>query len=296
MRAKGLADDLERVPEIARIAAKLEPALRRAFLRVVESMQAVDLDTLVGALRTGNVTAVEAAIGLDTMADRLGASASRTLIQAVTAGAEVAATALADIGITMRFDLINPAAVQYAQQWAADLVTPTGITTATREAIRDFVEQAVSGQLAPYDVAQRLKPIIGLDRQRLQWLANFRARLEAEGVASARLEQRAAARARALIGQRATLIARTEIITAQAAGQQTLWEQAMAQGLLDPTRARKRWLAAEDERTCDICEELDAQEPIPVKASWTSALSGWSGIAPPAHPACRCDRGLVFAR
>lgn len=84
---------------------------------------------------------------------------------------------------------------------------------------------------------------------------------------------------------RARTISRTEIIRAAEAGRQEAWNQAAAQGLIDPKVATKTWSTGPFD-VCPICVELQGTS-APVNGTWPNGLAH-----PPAHPNCRCTMVL----
>lgn len=84
---------------------------------------------------------------------------------------------------------------------------------------------------------------------------------------------------------RASVIARTETMTAANEGQREAWDQAVESGLLDGD-SRVAWIATSG--CCDECDALDGEE---------RALDGEypdpGEDGPPLHPNCRCTEGIV---
>jgi hypothetical protein len=84
---------------------------------------------------------------------------------------------------------------------------------------------------------------------------------------------------------RASLIARTESMTAVNEGQRDAWDQALEKGLLTEDN-RVVWIATSD--ACPECEELDGEE-----RTLDGEYPGDGGDGPPLHPNCRCTEGIV---
>lgn len=121
------------------------------------------------------------------------------------------------VKIGMQFDAANPAALAWAKQHAADLVTD--ISETMRERIWDEVVDAFARGISPADLADNLEAIVGDD-------------------------------------VRAELIADTESMIAANEGQRESWDQASDNGLLDDS-VKKEWIATGDSGVCDDCDELD---------------------------------------
>jgi SPP1 gp7 family putative phage head morphogenesis protein len=220
-----------------------------------------------------------------------------------------------DAGMLVRFDLLNPKALRWAEEHAAALVRE--VTEETRGAIRDAIARAFSEGLTADETARRIRSLIGLttrqalavenyarfldgvdvdnlsdaDKERLRrggLRANQFGTLRASGMSEEQVESLLEGYQARLIRERAETIARTETITAANAGQHELWRQALAHGWIGPATSRK-WIATPgSDRTCSSCMALHGvvvglDEPFP------------GGLMHPTrHPRCRCATALVF--
>jgi len=119
-----------------------------------------------------------------------------------------------------KFDPKNPDAAEWASLHAADAIT--GISETTRDEIRDLVEEAMSGEFDPDELATEIAHALGDDA-------------------------------------RAEVIARTESIQAANQGQLEAWNQALEDGLIGK-HAKKVWVTTPDDKLCPICEALDGEE------------------------------------
>lgn len=122
--------------------------------------------------------------------------------------------------IELAFDRTNPKAKKWVEDHATDTIEE--MSKATREAIKDLVDQAFDGEFDVHELADEIALLIGDDA-------------------------------------RAETIARTETMTASNQGQQALWDQAVDEGLLTG-KERQVWIVTPDDRLCPICEPLDGQE------------------------------------
>jgi hypothetical protein len=97
------------------------------------------------------------------------------------------------------------------------------------------------------------------------------------------------AQVRRMVAARATMIARTELTTAQARGLIAGWRTAGEAGFVS-RYAVQVWIAALDERcTSGVCHELNG------KLSTMGGVFRYSGgtvSAPAVHPLCRCTLGM----
>lgn len=115
------------------------------------------------------------------------------------------------------FDVTNPASVAWVKAHAADTIK--GINDATREAIKDLIEEAFTEQFDVDDLTKEISSLLG-DKGR------------------------------------AEVIARTETMRASNEGQTQAWDQALDEGLLTGTE-QKEWITTPDDRLCPVCEPLD---------------------------------------
>ena len=184
LRAAGSEDD----PLVTRLAARLEPAMRRAFLAAVRGAAgAVDLAALESALASGQVSAAEAVLRLERMGEALRAAADpllgRTFVLGVAAGAQAANLRS---GLAYGFDLVNPESIAWVRARGAQLVTE--VDQSTRRAIQEMVEAGIREGQAPDVLAREIVEIVGLRSDQVAAVERFRARLVAQGVAPARVE------------------------------------------------------------------------------------------------------------
>lgn len=209
---------------------------------------------------------------------------TQTFVEAVAAGGGAALDAFSDPVVT------------WARTQSATLVRE--ITAQQLVAIRQILGRAASGEFNYRVAAEELTKVVGLTARQEAAVAAYRARLVAQAGSLRALRGLTPDRVQALtdryrdrvIRQRATVIARTEALTALNHGQYVLWQQsALGQ---DPTMV-KMWIIAADERTCASCQDLDG-ETRPLDAPF--AVRGRLVQHPPAHPQCRCTLTLVRAR
>jgi F like protein len=273
------------------LADRLTPALRRALL-VAFARLGVQLDAaIVDAIVAGDVARADRLFSTAGLAHDLTA-AGELLRDAMTDAGDLTATQLGDrLGLELSFNLTNPRAVAAADQAAALLVTR--VTQQARDTIRQYVRDAVAGGATSAETARLIRPIIGLTLRGEQAVVRYREQLVAQGVAPARIVTRTAQYADALLRQRATTIARTEIMTAANRGKQELWQQAIDRGLLDP-HVRQRWVVTPDDRLCARCRPMHGQLRA-LGDLFECPLDGTTALAPPLHPNCRCALVLVRA-
>lgn len=272
---------------IHRVADRLAPAMRRAFLDAVEQLRArVDPQRLVELIARGD----QGDLGAFWHAyeQEMGATFTPAIRETLL---DAAAATNRRLGAGISFDLTNPRALELIDTQAALLVQ--GITTESRAAIREVLRQGFLGNLDVPNMARRIRGSIGLTRQYATAVENYRRGQIALGVAPGVVERRAERYAQELLNLRATTIARTETISAANRGQQAVWEEARSQGLLDPVQTRRIWIVTPDDRLCPICEAIAAANPdgVGLTEPFQSPDLG-AVMGPAAHPNCRCAVAL----
>lgn len=294
--AKAIALDDDYYTLVHRVADKLSPKLRRQFMRTIAKIQdATLLTALEQAFASGQLAAAEAAIPWAQLEAQLNGGTA-IIREALYAAGEAAASELSDVlGVALKFDRTNPAAEAWASANAARYVVE--ITEETRAGLRELVADAYAQQMTADELARLIRPSIGLDTRRAAAVLKFRNRLAADGIEADQLEARVAKYAAAKLKQRATLIARTELIDASNAGQQLLWGQARQKGHLDYDRTRRRVLTTADDRLdAEVCEPmpyLDENQDVRLDQPFTTG-DGRQKMGPTFHPGCRCAVGLEF--
>jgi SPP1 gp7 family putative phage head morphogenesis protein len=194
--------------------------------------------------------------------------------------------------VNISFDKTNPNSLFFAQKRAAELIT--AIDDLTRQGVRQIIIDSFNDKVDYRTTAKRIKNVVGLHPKWAQAVVKYEnrqfARLVAEGFKETAARNRASTMAtdysERLKSARATMIARTEIQIAQNEGRLESWKQAAKDGFVDPD-SQKMWVTAKDERTCDICGELDGEV-----VGWLDTFS--NGLEKPiAHPHCRCTIKLI---
>jgi SPP1 gp7 family putative phage head morphogenesis protein len=197
------------------------------------------------------------------------------------------------VEFNMSFNKTNPNSLAFAQRRAGELVT--SIDALTRLSVRKAIIDAFNEGLDYRATARRIKSVVGLHPRYADAVTNFEkkeyARLVKSGMKEATARAKAIERSTrysdSLKSKRATMIARTEIQIAQNEGRQEGWNQAAKEGYVD-VESQKMWIIAQDERTCDICSELDG-EIVP----WDGTFSSGDETPGRVHPNCRCTMVII---
>lgn len=165
--------------------------------------------------------------------------------------AEIYAAGLSEglplVGIGVDLDQVNERSVEWARERAASLVTQ--IEENTRDMLRDTVAQAVEEGWSADELATEIAASVGFS------------------------------------DDRATAIARTEIVAANNQGNLAAYKDAEAQGIT----VQKEWLTAGDDLVSEECQANEDQGPIPVDDDFDSGDD-----SPPLHPNCRCTIAPVL--
>jgi SPP1 gp7 family putative phage head morphogenesis protein len=188
----------------------------------------------------------------------------------------------------LKFDMVNPAAVNAARDHAAELVTR--VSEETRKSIRSIMTRSFTQGIPTREAAKLIQPLIGLTSRQANAVLRHYADLVRQGLSRATAQRMARLYAQKLRRGRALTIARTETISAASRGQLTAWRVAQTQGRLG-SNALKTWIVTPDDRLCRYCRAMGGKT-VPLDANFVSQFG--AVIAPPLHPNCRCAIGLAF--
>lgn len=286
---KALAEDPDALPPLVRLAARLEPRLRRAFLAAAQRAQnTAQLERLAEAIAAGQMTAAEAYSGALALSEGFKEPLRLNLLAGFLAGAGHGIETLRQQGVSPRFDLMNPHAASYAKQMSVKLVQDVKANAA--ESVRSFIAEAVEFGVTPAKTAQLIRDanIVGLHPRQTGAFVKYWEKLQRDGVKEDVLERRLQRYGNALLRQRSLTIARTETMTAANGGQLAAWQDARRQGLIDADTTR-RWSATSDDRTdLEVCLPLDGEEAT-LDGDFVvpdGEAKGEAFHSPPAHPNC----------
>lgn len=269
--------------DLLALSSRLEPRLAREYLAAIARLRAkTDTGEIARAISDGREYFIPAA--QLPLFEQAMDPAVQVLNDALRQGGQLAADQFTDdLGVSMRFDLTNPLAVQVARETAAGMVT--AISAETRLAIQNVIRRSIEEGITYRDAAALIRQLIGLTAQASQAAMNYRQSLIDLGLARdkvrARVEQYAAKKLR----ERALSIARTEIMNATNGGQRVAWWQAADKGLLPPETQRE-FLVTPDDRLCPRCRAMSGKR-VPLRVSFP-------GGNPPIHTRCRCTEILVI--
>lgn len=269
---------------LLRLADALQPEIAAAFLTALtEVRESVDLIGLAEALAAGDLDAAEIALQVRTIEAALGRQLPPVVGQAFREAGELAAAALDEArgGVGITFTTHNPAAERYAEETVGERIT--AISTETRDGIREDIRASVAAEVGdPRTVARRIRDRIGLRADQVQAVQTFRDGRLADGDDPVDAEVKATRYAAQQLQARSQTIAQYETMDALNAGAMESWRQAVDGGWLDAEGLRLEWVATDDDRVDQDCEDLDG-----VTVAWGEEFA--PGVErPPLHIGCRC--------
>lgn len=277
------------------IADKMAPRMRKQYLDALKQVRSqVSVKELADAFRTGQYTIVERALKLD---QTLPVAVKRSIsdgVRSVFGDAGQVSVGLLPKAIQplMRFDMMHPRTVDFLRSYELNLIE--NITKQTKEGVRQVIIDAFEKGRHPYESAEELKSIIGLNQKQATALRNYREMLIEEGHRGSGLKKLVSRYEDTLLDTRTKTIARTETMRAANAGYSELWQQAAAEGLIDPNKARRVWILTPDDKLCDHCRAVRNLNPKGVRMDEEFKTLDGSVHAPPLHPNCRCVTVIAF--
>lgn len=268
--------------DIDRLAAGLEPELRRAVLAAWEALRdQIPVGVLTDAVAAG-LPAVLAVVEQARLPDALRLRVEDSLLRAFQGAAVPTA-----VTFGLRFDM--PDLLARGRVWQTvdeQGWLRFGADQEWRDAAADVLRRAFVEGGHPYETARRIRDGLGLNGQQLRRLAVYEQGLNEAGMRASEI-QRLGERFRArLVRERAETIARTETLRAAQEGEWAAWEQAAGDGVLQPDRTWRLWQARGD--ACPLCSELDGTR-VRFNEEWP-----FGSMLARRHPRCRCVQSLVF--
>jgi hypothetical protein len=290
---------------IRTFTGRAEQPIRTVFLTAVQAAQlAIVLSDLLYVIERGGGDAdLRAVIQIDTMLGKLDVDLTplleSTLFRATAAAEPVFAESMGfeplDLGIFRR-DAIVAARTQVGtliQGIDFGRLNPlTGARSRGQlEVVRDLIAQGYETGRPYQQTATLVKDVIGLDDRRATALARYQSELEAQGYSGKELAGLVAKERRRKLKSRALAISKTESVRAGAIAQDTIWEEAVNAGQLDPAVWEQEFLAEPrsfDPKVCPsrICPQLHLKR-APIGGEFLPGIFG-----EPLHPWCGCSRRL----
>lgn len=188
--------------------------------------------------------------------------------------------------VASKYDFVDPRAVDWARQYAAEDVTR--IDESSREAIRQVIVRGQVEGLTPFEQSKLIRAHIGLDAVSSQALMNYLDQLISDGHTLDAVYKRVEKYAESLLKARAKRIAINETLVASAQGHYFSTEDAFRRGVLDKSWIGYR-IVTPDERLCPICAaHAGERRELP-----DGVYASTGNRTPKMHPMCRCVEGFM---
>lgn len=196
------------------------------------------------------------------------------------------------------FDPMQAGVINWTNDRAAAFVT--SVTTEQIKGLREVIKMASQTEtgMSVDQLSRAIRPMVGLNWQQSRANMRYYEHMVNSGMSHQKALDKAIRYSARQSMYRGYMIARTELVFAYNQGSLFGIEQAQEQGLMGDVV--KIWCASDDERECDICNELERQsreayengtgyglrDDFDFKTKLTDI-----GIkrVPPAHPNCRCS-------
>lgn len=290
------------------VADKHLARLTRAIIQVFDEQQAlVNMKALTAAIRIGSLPDAMAALNLpdDTIAKADEWRDFKGVLRGLWQGGFELTEGSFDrqTGITARFDMELPRAVQHLNEYQFELIQ--GIDAATKTLLQDILGMAFTNPVGaeligipagnPRQTARTIQQFIGITENQASTLDNFVEKLRENGADEDLIAKRRELYLKRMRRSRATTIARTETIRAVSVGQQELWRQAADQGFIDANVARRIWFVTPDDRLCQLCRPVPGMNPKGVALDQPFATPVGPVMFPPLHQNCLTGDALITA-
>jgi len=272
------------------LADKMEPRMRNAFLKAVDEMKGnIDMGMLTQAVANNDRLLAYTSVFEKKWPSVL-ASTAQVPVKTYGMAGDLASKGLGRIGINTNFNLKSPEAINWARTNSSSLIT--NISSETRKGVQSVIGSAFDLSIPPKNAAKVIRDMVGLTEKQSIAAVRYRDKISNQDRPADQVERMAARYESKLLRYRGETIARTEIITSAHQGQKEAWQQAVDEGLLDPSETNREWITTDDDRLCPICEPMNGQ----IVGLGEAFLDGDGEDVeePPVHPNCRCTVGISF--
>ena len=270
---------------------RLAPKMSRAFLTAALAAQRrIDLDVLAANIEAGRVGRVIRQLDLETFVTEDIVPTINFIADAYDEGYQRGLVAKKEPQVTLGFKTTNPKALTAAERQAAELLTAVNIET--KQTVRNLIARAYREMLTARDTAKMIRDVVGLNDRQATALFNYRAGLVEDGREAEQVARMAERYGNRLLRQRADTIAQTEIHRASATGQHDLWREGVREGYIDPTTARRIWIA--NAGACEWCEGIETlnADGVPIDGQFETPSGDMIDGPEDSHVGCRCSTGL----
>lgn len=261
------------------LLSKFEKDFQRRFIELANGIRnQADLNAIADLLEAGNVREATSTL------ERALARYSDVVVSGIVLSGQNTAQAIEELlRVFVSFDQTNTRAVRMMQQSRLRLVS--ALTQSQRDAVRESLVDGIRRGINPVQQAREVLRSVGLTAYQVRAVNNFRRLLESgsslalrrelrdrrfdptilrairgEALSDTQINRIVDAYARRQLAFRAETIARTEALRAVHQGNNLMYNQAIEEGLLDPTRLISTWITAEDENVRDSHDGMHGQE------------------------------------
>lgn len=315
---------------VERAIRRLQPRYATLFREAINAVRdQATLKALAQRLEAGDLDGALRLVGTDPMVRHLQGAGNGDSFKAVTfaglaSGAAVARENLPNsISTRIRFDMVNPRAVAFIDQYDARLIRE--VTDATRKGVLAVVRSGQLEGLAPVKQARIIRETVGLTEKQALAVTNFRRQLEQRtntpdgqsmqaaasrrlsatersrvarhiregGLSQSQINQMVEQYRGRLVNLRANTIARTETARAVSQGQLELWKQARDQGLL-PVDVKRKWIVTRDDRLRETHRAVPGMNEGGVDLDQPFQTPLGPVMVPPLEVNCRCTVVLAL--
>ena len=264
--------------------------MRNAFLKAVDEMKGnIDMGMLTQAVANNDRLLAYTSVFEKKWPSVL-ASTAQVPVKTYGMAGDLASKGLGRIGINTNFNLKSPEAINWARTNSSSLIT--NISSETRKGVQSVIGSAFDLGIPPKDAAKVIRNMVGLTEKQSIAASRYRDKISNQDRPTDQVERMAARYESKLLRYRGETIARTEIITSAHQGQKEAWQQAVDEGLLDPSETNREWITTDDDRLCPICEPMNGQI-VELNEPFIDG-DGEHVDEPPVHPNCRCTVGISF--
>ena len=212
---------------------------------------------------------------------------STTLRDLLTVSIEISGKEISrSTGLQIGFDLVDPNAIKWIEEYGAQDVKY--ISEASKDALRDIILKGYQDGITPRNQAHQIREHIGLDPQRSQTLRKYGENLLVKGKSEDDVWRLMEKKGKALLNDRAMIIAVNEATEAACRGFYETTKDAVTRGILNPKKYEGYRIVTPDERLCTKCSALAGEARDLPDGVYNSSGS----TIPKLHTICRCCEGV----
>jgi hypothetical protein len=185
--------------------------------------------------------------------------------------------------------LVGVASTRDIQEWTRQRIGEwiTQIGQTERDGIRQVILDGMRKGMRAEAIARDVRQFIGLTKPQADTISRLRATMEHAGIPGRKIEDALAKRARRMIRERATVIARNETIIASKAGSYLAWMEAAYRGEIDLNTARRFWVITPLD-ACSKCLPIPGMNPKGRRLDEPFMTPRGALMSAHVHIQCRC--------